>query len=60
MTTVTTKQKILDSFQELPEDATVEDAMERLFFLAKVQRGLEEVERGDFVLHEDIKSRFLK
>jgi len=60
MPNATTKQRILDSFQELPEDATVEDAMERLFFLSKVQRGLDEVDRGDFVSHEDIKRRFLK
>jgi predicted transcriptional regulator len=60
MPSVTTKQRIVDSVQELPEDATVEDAMERLYFLAKVQRGLAEVELGQFVSHDDIKRKFAK
>jgi len=54
------KQKILETVQQLPEDATVEDAMERLYFLAKLERGLQQSERGETIAHEDIKSRFTK
>ena len=43
----------------LPDDATVEDAMERLYFLSKVERGLEQSD-GETISHEEIKSRFLK
>lgn len=34
-----------------PEDATVEDAMDRLYFLAEVARGLDAADRGDVVSH---------
>ena len=43
------KQLLRDAVEHLPEDATVEDAMERLYFLAKVARGLEAADRGETV-----------
>jgi predicted transcriptional regulator len=53
------KERVLDAVRELPEDATVEDAMERLYFLAKVEKGLEEAEAGKTVSHEEAKRRIL-
>ena len=54
------KQSIVQAIQELPEDATVEDAIERLYFLAKVERGLQQAKAGDTISHEEVKARFLK
>jgi predicted transcriptional regulator len=53
------KQKIVETVEHLPDDATVEDAMERLYFLAKIERGLAESKAGDTISHEDVKKRFL-
>ena len=53
------KQKIVETVAHLPEDATVEDAIERLYFLAKIERGLAESESGQTIPHEDVKKRFL-
>lgn len=33
---MTAKDKMLQALQALPDDATIEDGMERLLFLAKV------------------------
>ena len=54
------KQKVLEAVETLPADATIEDAMERLYFLAKIQRGLEQADAGDTVTHEEAKKRLLK
>lgn len=54
-----TKQKIVETVEELPEEATVEDAMERLYFLAKVERGWQQAEQGEGISHDEIKKRFL-
>lgn len=35
------KQLLPEAVERLPEDATVEDAMDRLYFLSKVARGLQ-------------------
>jgi predicted transcriptional regulator len=53
------QQRILEAERELPEDATVEDAMERLYFLAKVERGLCEADAGQTIPHEEAKRRLL-
>ena len=31
------KERVLDAVRDLPEDTTVEEAMERLYFLAKIE-----------------------
>ena len=54
------KRKIVEAVESLPEDATVEDAIERLYFFAKIERGLEQPEAGNTIPHEDIKARFLR
>ena len=54
----TTKEKILEALQGLPADATVEDAIERLVFMAKVEEGLTELDAGQGVPHEEVKRRF--
>ena len=38
---IAAKQLLREVVERLPDDATVEDAMERLYFLAKVTRGLD-------------------
>lgn len=52
------KQDMVRAVQELPEDATVEDAIERLYFLAKIERGLEQSEAVKTISHDEVKSRF--
>ena len=60
MATPITKKKILETVGTLPDDATIEDAMERLYFLAKVERGLQQADRDEGISHDEIKRRYLK
>lgn len=53
------KDRMLEAVRDLPDDATVEDAMERLYFLAKVEEGLRQAEAGETVSHEEAKKRIL-
>ena len=59
MTESRVKERLMDAVRDLPEDATVEDAMERLCFLAKVEEGLRQAETGQTVSHEEAKQRIL-
>jgi predicted transcriptional regulator len=54
---MTTKEKIIQAVQELPANATIEDAMERLLFLAKVERGLKQADAGETISHAEVKER---
>ena len=47
----TVKQKILQAVERLPDTATLEDAIERLCFLAKVEEGLRQSDAGETVPH---------
>ena len=53
----TIKELMLDAVENLPPDATVEEAMERLYLLAKIERGLEQEEAGETVTHEEVRHR---
>ena len=54
----TARDRILEVLAQLPPAATIEDAMERLYFLAKVERGLADLDAGRTLAHEDIKARY--
>jgi predicted transcriptional regulator len=51
------KKKILRAVEGLPDDATIEDAIERLFFLAKIEKGIREADAGLTVSHDEAKKR---
>ena len=53
MSAETAKQKILQAVEHLPDNATLEDAIERLCFLAKVEEGLRQSNAGETVPHRD-------
>lgn len=59
METGNLKRKMVQAVESLPDDATVEDAIERLYFLAKIERGLQQSEADDTISHDDVKRRFL-
>ena len=48
------KAEIIASLQKLPEDATVDDAMERLAFLARLEIAHAQLEAGDTFTQEEI------
>ncbi len=52
------RDRIIEALAQLPPTATIEDAMERLYFLAKVERGVADLDAGRVVSHEDIKARY--
>jgi predicted transcriptional regulator len=54
------KRKALAVIESLPADATIEDAIERLVLLAKIDRGLAEVRNGKAVDHAEVKRRLLR
>lgn len=57
---MTTKQKVLKAVQDLPDDASFEDAMERLYFLAKVEKGLEQADSGQTISYSEVKEKMSK
>ena len=48
---------MVEAIRELPPDASVDDAIERLVFLAKIEEGLVQLDRGDGIPHDEVKRR---
>ena len=53
----TVRERILQALQDLPPDATFDDAIERLVFLAKIDEGLAELDAGKGIPHDEAKRR---
>ena len=52
----TEKQRAIEALRALPEHATIEDAIERLCFIAKVEEGLRQSDAG--LSHDEVKKQF--
>jgi len=57
---VTAKQKMLEAVRALPDDASIEDAMQRLLLLAKIERGLQQADAGQTIPHAQVKEKMAK
>ena len=57
---MTTKEQMLQAIRELPDEATVEDAMERLYLLYKVERGIAQADAGRKVSQEEARARMAR
>jgi predicted transcriptional regulator len=51
------KDLLKQAVDKLPADATVEEAMERLLFLAKIEQGIAQAEAGETIPHEEVRRR---
>ena len=54
------KEQMLKAIRELPDDATVEDAMERLYLLYKIERGIAQADAGQKVSQEEVRRRMAR
>ena len=57
---VTDKQKILEAISKLPDDTSLEAAIERLCFIAKIEEGLRQDDSGKTITHEEAKRRLTR
>lgn len=54
---VITKEQMLEAIRTLPDDATVDDAIERLHFIELVERRIAAADAGETVTHEEARRR---
>jgi len=49
------KEIALESIQRLPDDTSLDVIAEQMDFLAGIRKGLDQIERGETVSHEEVK-----
>ena len=60
MPETTLKQKVIDSLEKLPQDATLDDIMERIYLIHKIEVGLKQSEQDDVISHEEVLKKIEK
>jgi predicted transcriptional regulator len=51
------KEQLLASIQNLPDNATWQDAEERIRYLSAIDEGRAQLDRGQGIAHEDVKAQ---
>lgn len=51
------REQMSEAIRELSPDASVDDAIERLVFLARIEEGLAQLDRGEGIPHDEAKRR---
>ena len=49
------REKVIDAVKELPQEFDLEELMEKLIFVEKVEQGLKQLEEGKTVDHAQVK-----
>lgn len=55
-----TKKKAIEIIQKLPDECTLTDIMAELYFRYKVDQGLQDVDKGRIISHEEVRKRMTK
>ena len=55
-----TKEKIKQSIDSLPDDITIDQVIDKVILLDKIEQGLKDVEEGHVFTTEEAKSRLSK
>jgi len=54
------KERMLKAIEELPDDASVEDAIERLYLISKIERGILQADQGRLITQEKARRRMAR
>ena len=49
------REKAIETVKEFPQEFELEELMERLVFIEKIEKGLEQAEQGNVTSHEKVK-----
>jgi predicted transcriptional regulator len=55
---MTTKELLLQSIQSWPDDISWDDAIDRVYFIRKLERAMQDDEAGRVTPHEEVKQMF--
>ncbi len=49
------REKVIAVLQELPQEFNLEELIDKLIFVEKVEQGLKQLDQGESVLHQNVK-----
>lgn len=52
------KERVIEAVRELPDDVSLDDLIERLYFIYKIERGIAQADAGQKISLEEIRAEF--
>jgi len=49
-----TRDKVINSIKDLPDSFTIDELIDRLIFIEKVEQGLKQSEEGNVIPHDEV------
>lgn len=49
------KEKVIDTVNDLPQEFELEELLEKLVFLEKIENGIKQLDSNQVILHESVK-----
>jgi hypothetical protein len=49
------REKAIETVKEFPQEFELEDLIERLVFVEKVEKGLQQIDQGKTISHDQVK-----
>ena len=57
---ITAKDEVRELLEKLPDDASLNDIQYHIYVHQKIERGLQAIEQGDVIPHEEIVKRMAR
>lgn len=57
---MSTKDAVIEMIRRMPDNATLPDIMEELFLRQKIDEGLQQLDAGEGIPHEEVKRSLAK
>jgi len=54
---MTEKEIVLETIRALPDDCSIDEIAERIEFMAAMQKGLDQLDRGEGIPHDEVKKQ---
>jgi hypothetical protein len=54
---MTEKEIVIETIRSLPDNCSLDDIAERIEFMAAVRKGLDQLDRGEGIPHEEVKKQ---
>ncbi|HEV8429069.1 MAG TPA: hypothetical protein VGQ41_14305 [Pyrinomonadaceae bacterium] len=52
---MTEKEIVIETIRALPDDCSIEEIAERIEFMAAVQKGVDQLDKGEGIPHDEVK-----
>ena len=57
---MTSKESVLQTIRELPEDASLEEILDAVLLRLKVERSKRQIQQGQGIAHDEVRERMAK